>query len=173
MNYFELFNLNQEFAINKNKLTKNFYFLQKKYHPDLFILDTINNQKKALKKSMIINQGYHILKNPQDRAKYLLQLNKINISHKNYCLTDKIFFVKYYTLCEDLHNLKLNHATRETLYTFKKNIVKYKIKKYYSILTKYFNQQEWINASLIVQKLEYFLKLKKQVNEIIDTTEIT
>ncbi|WII23678.1 hypothetical protein [Buchnera aphidicola] len=37
MNYFEYFNLPQKFQINKKKLLRKYYSLQKKYHPDMHI----------------------------------------------------------------------------------------------------------------------------------------
>ena len=40
VNYFELFNLDTNYAVNKTKLTNKFRELMRKIHPDLFTLKT-------------------------------------------------------------------------------------------------------------------------------------
>ena len=55
MNYFELFNLPISLQINKADLTKCFFELQKKYHPDQFVNATSSEQEEALHISSMAN----------------------------------------------------------------------------------------------------------------------
>jgi molecular chaperone HscB len=46
MNYFSYFKLPEKFDINIKKLSKKYYSLQKKYHPDFFI--NCSSKKKKM-----------------------------------------------------------------------------------------------------------------------------
>lgn len=72
MNYFELLSLDREYKIDLFNLDANYLAASKKYHPDFSnsaIFDT-----EALKLSAMVNQAYSTLKNPFQRAEYLLKL---------------------------------------------------------------------------------------------------
>ncbi|KAF8818924.1 Fe-S protein assembly co-chaperone HscB [Rickettsia endosymbiont of Cardiosporidium cionae] len=73
-NYFQLFDLENLFDIDREKLNKKYKELQKQYHPDQI-------QKKPQQKidttitSSYINNAYNILKDNYLRAKYLLEIS--------------------------------------------------------------------------------------------------
>ena len=48
MDYFELFDLPRGFDVDKSALTKAYYRLNKKYHPDSFTLSSVEEQAIAL-----------------------------------------------------------------------------------------------------------------------------
>lgn len=67
--YFELFGLKREFALDEAALRQKYFALQRDHHPDRASPD----QKLAmLQKSADINQAYQVLKDPVLRAEYLL-----------------------------------------------------------------------------------------------------
>lgn len=89
MNYFTLLNVPQQFNIDKKILTENFYKLQLKFHPDLFMNDCSLKKKIVLEQSIKINKGYKILKHSSSRAIYLLYLNGFEISKETILLDRK------------------------------------------------------------------------------------
>ncbi len=74
LNHFQKFNLGTSFQIDLTDLEVRYLKLQQQFHPD-----TSRDQTEAEINSILINQAYHILKNPIKRAIYLLQLQGINI----------------------------------------------------------------------------------------------
>ena len=71
--HFSLFGLAPTFALDEKELQQKYLELQREFHPD-----RAAPEKKfaMLQKSADINQAYHVLKNPVERAEYLLGANK-------------------------------------------------------------------------------------------------
>lgn len=77
-NYFQLFELEQNFVIDAEKLQDKMRELQNIYHPDKFA----NNQEQlnlAIIVSSHINHAYKTLHDSQLRATYLLELNDVRV----------------------------------------------------------------------------------------------
>jgi molecular chaperone HscB len=67
--HFSLFGLPRSFALDEKALQQKYLKLQREFHPDR----AAPEQKLAmLQKSADINEAYRILKNPIERAEYLL-----------------------------------------------------------------------------------------------------
>ena len=84
MNYFELFELPVSFKIDKSKLAKKYFELQKKYHPDFFANGTEHEQEQALEISSRLNKALKIFKNSDDTIKYVLQLKGVLEEEEKY-----------------------------------------------------------------------------------------
>ncbi len=74
MNYFELFEIPVSLQIDRNELSKKYFELQRKYHPDFFSKANDNEQAEMLEKSSMINRGYKIFKSEDETIKYVLQV---------------------------------------------------------------------------------------------------
>ena len=61
MNYFELFEIPVSLIVDQNKLSSQYFALQKKYHPDFFTNATEEEQGEVLEKSSMINKGFKTL----------------------------------------------------------------------------------------------------------------
>ena len=67
--HFSLFGLPRAFALDEKMLQQKYLALQREFHPDR----AAPEQKLAmLQKSADINEAYRVLKNPVERAEYLL-----------------------------------------------------------------------------------------------------
>ncbi len=73
-NYFELFNLPVQFALDQGKLGQHYRHLQQELHPDRFASDSAQAQRLAVQYSAMVNEAYATLSKHQSRAVYLLQL---------------------------------------------------------------------------------------------------
>ena len=83
-NYFALFNLLEQFAIDSNLLESNFRAIQSASHPDRFVTCTSAEKLQSMQTATLANEAYLTLKNPANRAKYLLQQQGIDaIDEKN------------------------------------------------------------------------------------------
>ncbi|MBP9104527.1 MAG: Fe-S protein assembly co-chaperone HscB [Chitinophagaceae bacterium] len=72
MTYFELFEIPVQLKINTSTLSKKFFELSRKYHPDFFANDTDENQAEALEKSAILNKAWKTFQNSDATIKYVL-----------------------------------------------------------------------------------------------------
>lgn len=76
--YFTLFNLPAHFDIDTSALEQTYLALSARFHPDKFVAASAFEQKQAMLMATAINEAFRILKNPIDRAAYLLQQQGIN-----------------------------------------------------------------------------------------------
>ncbi len=77
MNYFEFFGIPLSFDTDKKELRQKFLSNSKKYHPDFHSMESEEVQAKILEQSTINNQAYKILKEPESRMKYILELKNM------------------------------------------------------------------------------------------------
>ena len=73
MTYFELFDIPVQLKVNMASLSKKFFELSKKYHPDYFVRENPAAQAEALEKSALLNKAWKTFQNPDATIKYLLQ----------------------------------------------------------------------------------------------------
>ncbi|AHG59810.1 Fe-S protein assembly co-chaperone HscB [Buchnera aphidicola] len=159
MNYFTLFDIPIKFKINKELLSKNFYKLQLQSHPDLFINESDLTKTIALEKSIEINKGYKILKNSLSRAIYLLSLYGFKLKTETILLKNNSFLKKYFSLYEDIDNLKKNNFNGKKVHFFLKKIEK-KSKHYKTMMETEFENKNYEEIIPIIAKLLFFKKIK-------------
>jgi molecular chaperone HscB len=78
LNYFELFNLPAQFAIELSKLDENYRKIQSEVHPDRFAAGSGAERLKSMQLATQANEAYQTLKNPTARARYLLHLQGVD-----------------------------------------------------------------------------------------------
>lgn len=76
--YFQLFDLPEQFNIDTKNLEANFRKIQSASHPDRFVSATEAQKLESMLLATTANEAYRTLKNPANRAKYILQLQNIN-----------------------------------------------------------------------------------------------
>ena len=86
MNYFELFDIPVSLKIDKASLSKKYFDLQKKYHPDFYTQSTDDEKSEALEKSSLINKALKTLQNEDETLKYVLQQKKLLEEEEKYAL---------------------------------------------------------------------------------------
>jgi molecular chaperone HscB len=77
-NYFELFGLPAHFRFDPATLERAYRKLQTEVHPDRFAAGSDQEKRVALQSSARVNEAYRALKDPVERARYLLQLHGID-----------------------------------------------------------------------------------------------
>jgi molecular chaperone HscB len=77
-NHFELFGLAPRYAIDPAALDARFRALQADVHPDRFGAGTDAERRLAHQSSARVNEAYRTLKDPAERARYLLSLKGVD-----------------------------------------------------------------------------------------------
>ena len=86
MNYFELYELPLSFNPDQQLVKQKFYELSKKFHPDFYINESEDKQQEVLELSTLNNKAFQVLKDPQKRLHYLLELKGQLVEGENYAL---------------------------------------------------------------------------------------
>lgn len=73
MNYFDLFELPVLLKVDKSSISRRFFELSRKYHPDYFINEGSEAQADALEKSAMLNKAFKTFQNEDETIKYVLQ----------------------------------------------------------------------------------------------------
>ncbi len=77
MNHFKLFGLPQSFELDIDQLTEQYRELQRTFHPDKFANASALERRLSVQRAAQINQAFHTLKQPLERARYLLELHGV------------------------------------------------------------------------------------------------
>jgi molecular chaperone HscB len=78
-NHFDLFNLPPRFAVDAGALDSAYRDVQSRVHPDRFVNATDAEKRVAMQWTTRANEAYQTLKNPLARARYLCELNGVDL----------------------------------------------------------------------------------------------
>ncbi len=78
-NHFELFNLPARFDIDMAALDAAYRDVQARVHPDRFVNAGGTEKRVAMQWATRANEAYQTLRNPQQRAQYLCELNGVDL----------------------------------------------------------------------------------------------
>jgi molecular chaperone HscB len=158
MNYFELFGLPISLQVDKATLSKKYFDLQKKYHPDFFAKGTEYEQDQALEISSQLNKALQVLKNQDLTIKYVLQLKGLLEEEEKYQLPPD-FLMEMMELNEELgeNSARQIAELERQLYSEVQPIIEN------------YNDTTVTNAELMQLK-EYYYK-KKYLQRILDRLE--
>jgi molecular chaperone HscB len=72
--YFSFFGLPRKLSIDLADLDQRFRALSRQFHPDYFYNATTTERLASLERASYLNDAYRVLKQPLDRAEYLLKV---------------------------------------------------------------------------------------------------
>jgi molecular chaperone HscB len=82
MDYFSFFGLERKLTLDASQLQKKFYELSREYHPDRFAQKPAGERLKAEEASAILNDGYRVLRDPVQRAEYVLKQEGFDVGEQ-------------------------------------------------------------------------------------------
>jgi molecular chaperone HscB len=106
VNYFQLFNIEAAFDVDLQNLSTSYQALQKTVHPDKFAHASEQEQRIAVQKSAHINDAYQTLKNPLQRAEYILVQRGVDMPNEQNTFGDTSFLMHQMELREMLEDVK-------------------------------------------------------------------
>jgi molecular chaperone HscB len=159
MNYFELFDLPVSLVVDKQGLSKKYFELQKKYHPDFYTQEGEEDQADALERSSMINRALKVLQQPDQTIKYVLQLKGLLEDEEKFSLPQD-FLMEMLELNEKL--------VEEDPADFRKEVDALEIELYDEVkhLVETYDEKTTTTEDLLKVK-EYYFK-KKYLHRILD-----
>ena len=103
--HFELFELPVSFELELKDLSQRYRDLQRAVHPDRFANASDFEKRLSVEKAASINDAYQILKSPQRRARYMLELQSVSFDDEKDMALDPAFLMEQIELREALGEL--------------------------------------------------------------------
>ena len=164
-NFFSIFALPQNYAIDEKQLENSYRKLAACYHPDKFASLSSFEQKEKMIMSSLINQAYKVFSDPIQRASHLLLLNGINADARENNIADTEFLMQQLQWQETLEEAK--HLTDIQDLSVQIQEVKTKTK---TQLNLEFEQQDFNAALKTFQKLRFIYKLSNDIKDKLSYT---
>lgn len=88
--YFTVMGLSKNPVIDDAELSKRYYDLSRRFHPDLYQAGTAQEQEASLKNTAMLNRAYRTLREPAQRGLYWLELHGEKIGAENNAVPPKL-----------------------------------------------------------------------------------
>lgn len=168
MNYFQLFDLPEQFELDLTELGSRYLALQKRFHPDNFAAGSERDRLLSVQQTANINDAYHSLKQPLLRAEHLLALRGLKISNEQRSFTEPAFLMQQMELREQLAEVREQADPEQAIADIELHLLKQR-----KLLQNALNQalaartteQDQLAAEL-VRKLKFFYKLQQELELI-------
>lgn len=163
--YFNLFQLEPSFNIDTEALEQTYRALAARFHPDKFASASAFEQKQAVMMSSTINDAYRTLKNPIDRAAYLLKSQNIDADAPEHTSFSPEFLMQQMEWRETLMDAQMeqNHdairALEQEIQEAQNNL--------YQDLQQAFEQQDYESAAQWVRHGRFLNKLRNEIASIL------
>ena len=165
-NYFELFSLEVDFAIDLTKLEQAYQSQISIFHPDNFVTKGDKEKSIALQNTSLINTAYDTLKSPLLRATYLLELQDINAFDEKDTQMDIDFLMNQIALREQLESLEVD-KDELALDDFIEQISQ-KVTQNIEQISQLFELNEFDKIKNLVRELKFYTQLNAQANQLMD-----
>ncbi len=168
-NYFQLFQLPQQFNIDLTTLETNYRAIQSASHPDRFVTATDAEKLAAIQTATTANEAYKTLKHPASRAAYLLGLQGITaIAETNTAMPADFLMqqMEWREAIEDAENAKDISALDALLGT-----IRTESKSLQQTLSEQFRQQQLGDATDSTRKLIFMEKVQADIRDVIEKLE--
>jgi molecular chaperone HscB len=114
-NHFELFGLTPAFALEAESLERSYRGIQARIHPDRYAHAGDAERRASMQWTTRVNEAYRTLKSPVQRAKYLLEMNGVDVGFETNTQMPTDFLLRQLELRETLAGAKQPAALDELL----------------------------------------------------------
>ena len=105
-NHFELFGLKPAYALDLDQLDRAYRDIQAEVHPDRFAHAGAAERRASMQMTTQVNEAYRTLKSPVLRAKYLLELNGVDVGFETNTAMPREFLIEQMELREQLEEAR-------------------------------------------------------------------
>lgn len=167
-NYFQLFNLDTTFEIDTALLNQRYRDIQHQIHPDRFAGKGDQDQRLAVQFAAFINGAFQCLKQPLERAKYLLKLKGVDINLDSQSHFDNAFLMTQIELREQLENVTSQKQPQAAMDQLQQQVVG-KIDELAKIFVTAYGQGNDKQAIDAVVKWQFLAKLQRDIQVLEDS----
>jgi molecular chaperone HscB len=165
--FFRLFDITPHFKIDSATLEQNYRTLQTQVHPDKFAHLSESERRLSMQWATRVNEGYQTLRNPLNRARYLLSLNGVDTQEESNTAMPVDFLMQQMEWREALESArqKKDSARLEELEGRMQNEVRILQQQ---LAIDIDDARDYLAASGIVRKLKFLEKLAEEIGSAFD-----
>jgi molecular chaperone HscB len=166
-NYFELFGLEPGFELDLENISARYRDLQRAVHPDKFANASDQERRLSVQQAAQINEAYQTLKSPLTRARYLLELQGVDLDDTDTSM-DPMFLMEQMELRESLAGVRGQSDPFAALMGLR-DTIEGKEKAFVASLAEAFDSGDEAalqGARDTVRKLQFMEKLLSEVEEL-------
>ena len=164
--YFSLFHLESQFEIDVAELTRRYHAIQNEIHPDRYAGKPVHEQRLAAQQTAYVNEAYRCLKQPLQRAGYLLALRQPGVAEGQPTL-DTAFLMEQMELRERVEALSGNKNAVADLETFC-DVIDAKKKQWQQVFLRQLNAQHLEVATTALAKWQFMEKLQQEAHAALE-----
>lgn len=169
-NFFELFDVPIAYEIDLDLVQQRYRELQKAVHPDKFINASDQEKRISMQQTSWVNEAFNTLRQPVDRAIYLLKLKGVDINLENETTMDAGFLVEQMEMREALSEIRSKDDPLAELDDFSNQISK-KMKNMTDGFSVAYENDQLDEAREWIRKMQFMRKAKKEVDELSEKIE--
>lgn len=164
LDYFALFNLPPVFDLDMAQLKSRYLERAREVHPDRFVQAGAREQRQALEHSANLNEAYETLKDPTQRARYLLQRMGRAVSLET-TVQDPEFLLQQMGWREELEALH-GHCNPELLEAFNHRLQKARQQLACEFMACWQDTTQQDLAEQLVRRMQFLDKLAQEVRQL-------
>jgi molecular chaperone HscB len=169
-NYFELFDIPVAYTVDLNKIRLLHRELQKAVHPDRFAHASAQEKRISMQQTSLINQAFHTLCHPIERAMYLLGLRGVDFNMDNQTTMDTEFLMQQMELREALAEAGDKADPLAELERLEAEIMD-DMKMLQNRFAQDVEKDDLADAKELVRKMQFLYKAGQEVEEMTATIE--
>ena len=162
---FQLFRLPESFDIDEAALEQTYRTLAARFHPDRTATASAFEQKQAVMMSATLNQAYAVLKNPTDRAAYLLKQQGIDADAPENTRMDTAFLMQQMEWRETLAEARAAGDTAAL--NALEGQVSAEQTALYGQLAAAFDAQQYQTAAQLVRQGRFLNKMRQEIENAV------
>lgn len=168
-NFFQLFGLPVAFRLDLQALGVAYRQVLGEVHPDRFAAQGEAAQRLALQWSTHINEGYRTLKNPVERARYLLQLQGVDTAEQTHTALPMDFLMAQMQWREAIGEARAQHDV-DALEHLAQELRAEMQALDAQLASALDEQQHWEAAAEMVRKMRFFDKLDEEIADALEAS---
>lgn len=165
--YFHLFNLPIRFLIDGDALERSYLALQVQVHPDKFAHLPESERRLSMQWATRVNEGYQILRNPLNRARYLLSLHGVDTQEELNTSMPTDFLMQQMEWREALEEAK-QARDADALESLEQRVQQEERALQRQLAAAIDEARDYAVASGIVRKLKFLEKLAEEIGSAFD-----
>jgi molecular chaperone HscB len=164
VNYFELFQVPVSLHLDTAQLATRYRELQRQFHPDNVAAQSDAIKLAAMQQSVEINSAYNTLKQPLNRAEYLLTLQGVDVRHEQQTVKDTAFLMEQLEWREELDELQ-QQPDEAAITGFQVRVKRY-YQRYFLLLEQQIAETNYLAAADTLRKLKFVQKMKDELDKL-------
>jgi molecular chaperone HscB len=170
-NYFALFNLPEQFELDKQMLDTAYHTVQNQVHPDRFIHASESDKRAAMQWASLANDAYQTLRNPVKRAAHLCHIRGFPLDGDFGPAMPSDFIFEQIEWREHLDNARIDKDF-EALETMDTRL-RERIKEQLTLIEKELNLGHFAAALQEIRKMMFLQKFGDEINYVFDSLDKT